>query len=101
LPTPYTGFRAIRAGLLADTYLEAMWIEQLKKKYSDFSLTQDVIDKIEALKADSQVYHKLSKSIAPEIYGMDDVKKALVLLLVGGVTKTMTDGMKIRGTCSY
>ena len=24
LPTPYTGFRAIRAGLTADTYLESM-----------------------------------------------------------------------------
>jgi DNA replication licensing factor MCM7 len=28
---------------------------------------------------------------------MEDVKKALLLLLVGGVTKEMTDGMKIRG----
>jgi len=39
----------------------------------------------------------LARSIAPEIYGMDDVKKALLLLLVGGVTKEMQDGMKIRG----
>ena len=28
---------------------------------------------------------------------MDDVKKALLLLLVGGVTKEMHDGMKIGG----
>lgn len=28
---------------------------------------------------------------------MDDVKKSLLLLLVGGVTKEMKDGMKIRG----
>ncbi|KAK5275980.1 DNA replication licensing factor MCM7, partial [Exophiala xenobiotica] len=31
LPTPYTGFRAIRAGLLTDTYLEAQNITQHKK----------------------------------------------------------------------
>ena len=42
-------------------------------------------------------YQALSKSIAPEIFGMDDVKKALLLLMVGGVSKEMSDGMKIRG----
>jgi len=47
---------------------------------------------------DNQVYSRLAKSIAPEIYGHEDVKKALLLLLVGGVTRTMPDGMKIRGT---
>ncbi|CAE7916525.1 MCM7, partial [Symbiodinium sp. KB8] len=36
-------------------------------------------------------------SIAPEIYGHEDVKKALLLQLVGGVTRAMQDGMKIRG----
>ena len=41
-------------------------------------------------------YEKLASSIAPEIYGHEDVKKALLLLLVGGVDKT-PQGMKIRG----
>merc|ERR1712125_288586 len=43
------------------------------------------------------VYEKLAKSIAPEIFGHVDVKKALLLVLVGSFTKTMKDGMKIRG----
>ena len=43
------------------------------------------------------VYNRLAKSIAPEIYGNLDVKKALLLLLVGGVDKRVGDGMKIRG----
>lgn len=33
LPIPYTGFRAMRAGLVADTYLEAMSVAQSKKRY--------------------------------------------------------------------
>lgn len=41
-------------------------------------------------------YTHLASSIAPEIYGHLDVKKALLLLLVGGVDKR-PDGMKIRG----
>ena len=32
-------------------------------------------------------YGKLAASIAPEIFGHEDVKKALLLQLVGGVTK--------------
>jgi DNA replication licensing factor MCM7 len=32
LPTPYTGYRAIKAGLTADTYLEAMSIKQAKQR---------------------------------------------------------------------
>ena len=35
LPTPYTGFKAIRAGLLTDTYLEAQYVMQHKKAYDD------------------------------------------------------------------
>src|SRR5690349_4723641 len=30
LPVPYTGFKALRAGLITDTYLEAHYIEQVK-----------------------------------------------------------------------
>lgn len=36
LPIPYTGFRAMRAGLVADTYLEAMSVTHFKKKYEEY-----------------------------------------------------------------
>lgn len=97
LPVPYTGFQAVRAGLLTDTYLDTHHIHQLKKQYSEMEVTPAVERAILELKQDPTLYNKLSQSIAPEIYGHADVKKALLLLLVGGVTKTMGDGMKIRG----
>jgi DNA replication licensing factor MCM7 len=43
------------------------------------------------------IFKKLTRSIAPEIYGLDFVKKALVLLMTGGVTKETHDNVKIRG----
>ncbi|MBO8631152.1 Minichromosome maintenance protein MCM, partial [Staphylococcus aureus] len=46
--------------------------------------------------AEEDVSEKLAASIAPEIYGHEDVKKALLLLLVGGVDQS-PQGMKIRG----
>jgi DNA replication licensing factor MCM7 len=97
LPIPYTGFQAIRAGLLTDTYLEVHHVHQLKKQYSDMEVTPDILRKIEQLKRDGNIYNKFAMSIAPEIYGHLDVKKALLLLLVGGVTKLTGDGLKIRG----
>ncbi|CAI7613590.1 unnamed protein product [Penicillium viridicatum] len=97
LPTPYTGFRAIRAGLLTDTYLEAQHITQHKKSYNEMGMDSRTLRKIEQHMRSGNMYEYLSRSIAPEIYGHLDVKKALLLLLIGGVTKEMGDGMHIRG----
>ncbi|KAJ2903821.1 MCM2/3/5 family-domain-containing protein [Zalerion maritima] len=97
LPTPYTGFKAIKAGLLTDTYLEAHNILQHKKAYENMTIDRALSRRIEEYHQTGQVYELLAKSIAPEIFGHLDVKKALLLLLVGGVTKQMGDGMKIRG----
>ncbi|RMJ14617.1 hypothetical protein BHE90_010333 [Fusarium euwallaceae] len=97
LPTPYTGFKAMKAGLLTDTYIEAHHILQHKKAYSEMIVDPTLVRRIEKYRQTGQVYELLAKSIAPEIYGHLDVKKALLLLLIGGVTKEMGDGMKIRG----
>lgn len=97
LPLPYTGFRGIRAGLLTDTYLEAQYIRQLKKSYEAMELTPEMEAELASLHSDPSLYSRLAASIAPEIYGHEDIKKVLLLLLVGGCTKTMGDGLKIRG----
>lgn len=97
LPTPYTGFKAIRAGLLTDTYLEAQHVIQHKKAYDDIVLAQPTLRRMNELERTGQLYEYLSRSIAPEIFGHVDVKKALLLQLIGGVTKEVKDGMRIRG----
>ena len=97
LPSPYTGFRALRAGLLTETYLEAQYVHQHKKRFDSFRMNSEIEQHVADLIAEGDVYNRLAKSIAPEIYGNLDVKKALLLLLVGGVDKQLGDGMKIRG----
>lgn len=38
---PYTGFRAMKAGLLTNTYMEAMHIQHNKQSYADLQLSKD------------------------------------------------------------
>ena len=86
----------MRMGLTADTFIECQLITKDKTRADDEGHS-DVLRQ-EVLKMDkSEMYEKLAASIAPEIFGHKDVKKALMLLLVGGVTKSMKDGMRIRG----
>lgn len=97
LPLLRTGFRQIQQGLLSDTFLEAHSIECLNKlneeKLGEGELTEDEVLEL----AGDDFYTKLAASLAPEIYGHEDVKKALLLLLVGGVDRA-PKGMKIRGS---
>ncbi len=95
LPTPYTGFQAIRAGHFTDTYLEAHSIEHAKGG-AVAGLSEEDEKSIEALSA-QDAYGMLSRSLAPEIFGMEDVKKCLLLQLIGGCTRQQGDGMRTRG----
>ncbi|TYG57654.1 hypothetical protein ES288_D08G160100v1 [Gossypium darwinii] len=97
LPIPYTRFRAMRAGLVADTYLEVMSVTHFKKKYEEYELRGDEEEQIAKLAEDGNIYNKLAQLLAPEIYGHEYVKKALLLLLVGAPYRKLKDGMKIRG----
>lgn len=98
MPAPMTGFRAMNSNaLLTETYLEAQYVHHHKKQYNSLLLTDATRDHIMELNRDPNIYERLAKSIAPEIFGNEDVKKALLMVLVGGVTKAVGDGMRIRG----
>ena len=102
MPAPFTGFKKIRAGLSHDTYIESFRIMKDKQNFKETILSDEMIKRVYEVKnsceGDHDLYIKMASSICPEIYSMDEVKQALLLLMVGGVTKEMSDGMKIRGT---
>lgn len=43
------------------------------------------------------LFTRMAKSIAPNIWGHTDIKKGILLMMFGGVTKFTPDGMKLRG----
>jgi len=98
LPEPLTGKKAmLKSSLLTSTYMYATCVKQSKLSYQDMNLSNAQREAIEDLTAQGDIYTRLACSIAPEIYGHEDVKKALLLAMVGGTTRALPDGMKLRG----
>jgi len=61
------------------------------------TFTPDEEDEMLAMSRDPEIYDRISKSIAPAIYGGENVKKAVACLLFGGAAKRLADGMHLRG----
>jgi DNA replication licensing factor MCM7 len=99
LPIIESGFASLRSGLLATTYIEAFDILPDKTMDGSFKLSASAQQELTLLTREPEEnYTRLSQSLAPEIFGLEDVKKALVLMLVGGVGKDDSSSqLKVRG----
>jgi DNA replication licensing factor MCM6 len=61
------------------------------------SLSEEQRQRLESMKCDRRVYQKLATSISPHIYGHEDIKKGILLQLLGGVHKVTHEGINLRG----
>ncbi|MBS3107687.1 minichromosome maintenance protein MCM [Candidatus Woesearchaeota archaeon] len=80
-----------------DIVMEANNIIPLEQDYSDISVSEEDKKEIIGLSKAPNLMQKFINSIAPSIYGHENVKKALVLQLMGGVKKERADGTRTRG----
>ena len=80
-----------------DIILDANSIELHDKEFTEVEITPDDEKKIIELSKDPDIYSKIIQSVAPSIYGYNDVKEGLALQLMGGVSKNLPDGARIRG----
>ena len=60
-------------------------------------MTTEDKQKIIALSKDERIRKRIIKSIAPSIYGHEDIKTAIALSLFGGVAKDINNKLRIRG----
>ena len=88
-----TGAQSIRYDLM----MEANYIDAIEKSFGEIELDELDEKEIKKLSEDPKIFEKLTKSIAPSIYGHEKVKEALVLQLMGGVRKIKDDGTTTRG----
>ena len=61
------------------------------------SITDTDIRNINKISKSKRVFELLSQSLAPSIYGHDYIKKAILLLLLGGQEKNLDNGTHLRG----
>ena len=64
---------------------------------SQEKLTDQDIRNINRLSKDKKIFEILSNSLAPSIYGFEYIKKAVLLMLLGGVEKNLDNGTHLRG----
>ncbi len=82
----------------SDIFIEASYLEAVNQDFEDITITKEEEATIKELAKDKLVYSKFRESIAPNIFGHDYIKEAIVLQLLGGVRKIRTDGgSAIRG----
>ncbi len=80
-----------------DIFLEANYVESTEDNYEDLEITPENEQEILKLANDPKIYEKLISSIAPALYGLEEVKEALSLQFFSGISKTLIDGTRIRG----
>ncbi|KAJ3369255.1 MCM DNA helicase complex subunit [Kappamyces sp. JEL0680] len=79
------------------TVIEANHIGKKADQYASFTLSEEDQKEIRALARDERIRKRIIKSIAPSIYGHEDIKTALALSMFGGVFKNPGGKHKLRG----
>ncbi|WVF67660.1 hypothetical protein IAT40_002419 [Kwoniella sp. CBS 6097] len=79
------------------TVLEANHINKKEDLFAAVRLTEEDEKMIRTMARDERIAKRIVKSIAPSIYGHDDIKTAIAVSLFGGVPKDINRKHRIRG----
>jgi len=78
-------------------FLEVNYLRNLKRDFEEIEINKEELRRIKELSKDPNLDQVMIESIAPGIYGHDEVKRALSLHLFGGTKgKFMKGGLPIR-----
>ena len=72
-------------------------VSLLNKDIQQPVLQESDIPAIKKISKRTDVFDLLAKSLAPSIYGHEYIKKAILLLMLGGVEKNLKNGTHLRG----
>ncbi len=77
--------------------IETNNIIPLEETFEELDITEEDEQQILELSQDPKIFDKLASSIAPSVWGYEEIKRSMVLQLFGGVQKVHADGQKSRG----
>lgn len=82
---------------IRNPYLKVLGIQSDIDSQGGMSFSEEEEEEFLKLSRLPNLYEVFAKSIAPSIYGNEDIKKAITCLLIGGSKKILPDGMRLRG----
>ncbi|MDE1851465.1 MAG: minichromosome maintenance protein MCM [Candidatus Micrarchaeota archaeon] len=94
---PRRTFRGKEDKVLYTMFFDATSLKPKQKEFAEIEISPDEEKQIREMGKDPYIFEKIAKSIAPSIYGYDEIKRALALQLFGGTPdKKLIDGGLIR-----
>lgn len=89
---------AVNTVAIRNPYLKVLGIQtEVDTAAQGLSFTEEEEGEFIRISRLPNLYETFSRSIAPSIYGNDDIKKAITCLLMSGSKKILPDGMRLRG----
>lgn len=64
---------------------------------SSMQFTEEELDEVQRMRNTPDFFNKIVNSIAPTVFGHQDIKRAILLMLLGGVHKSTHEGINLRG----
>ena len=80
-----------------ETSIEANFVQSKSDALHSMTITEEDRTAIEDLKRDPKIVKKVTRSIAPSIFGNEHVKLAMALAMFGGREKNVNQKHRIRG----
>ncbi|CAG7883293.1 unnamed protein product [Brassica rapa] len=87
--------KAIKTRMAAEDPMDVD--NSLRRVDEDVELDEEKLKKFEELSKQPDIYEKLARSLAPNIWELDDVKKGLLCQLFGGNALNLASGANFRG----
>ncbi len=80
-----------------EIYLEANSVRTIEMEFEELEISKEDEEKIKELSKDPLIYEKIRDSIAPHIFGYNDIKEAIMYQLFSSPALKLPDGGRIRG----
>ena len=80
-----------------EIFVDANSVESLEIEWEELDIRPKDEKKIIETARDPNVYNRLIATVAPALYGLDEIKEAIVLQLFGGESHIQKDKSRVRG----
>lgn len=86
-----------RFSVKLDFYMEGNHVEPIETGWEKLEITPEDEKKIKEFAKRDDIYELFIDSLAPSLYGLREIKEAIILQLFGGVPRELKDGTRFRG----